>query len=214
MFPTWRKTSPILVARNQVEASRPFPASLHGTLRKRSPSGFAVSLGPYSAQKLAAHYPELREVEAILIEFKTHMRGGKIVLRSKTPELVEQEFYGMMLAHRAVRTVMKEAAVGQNLDPDRLSFTHAIRVIHQKLAAMPALSPEAAATWMETFVGKSPLRYRAFSSPAKRKSNILPVARGSGNKRWSSPAEDQKGCLAAKRKPLRYSVSGMCSATG
>jgi hypothetical protein len=95
----------------------------------------------YPAQELAALYPERWEIEVTLDEFKTHMRGGQVVLRSKTPELVEQEFYGMMLAHRAVRTLMNEAALRQNLDPDRLSFTHAIRVIRRKLAAMPALSP-------------------------------------------------------------------------
>jgi len=95
----------------------------------------------YPAQELAALYPERWEVEVTLDEFKTHMRGGQVVLRSKTPELVEQEFYGMMLAHWAVRSLMNEAALRQNLDPDRLSFTHAIRVIRRKLAAMPALPP-------------------------------------------------------------------------
>ena len=95
----------------------------------------------YPAQELAALYPERWEIEVTLDEFKTHMRGGQVVLRSKTPELVEQEFYGLMLAHRAVRTLMNEAALRQNLDPDRLSFTHAIQVIRRKLAAMPALSP-------------------------------------------------------------------------
>jgi hypothetical protein len=95
----------------------------------------------YPAEELAALYPERWEIEVTLDEFKTHMRGGQVVLRSKTPELVEQEFYGMMLAHRAVRTLMNEAALRQNLDPDRLSFTHAIRVIRRKLASMPALSP-------------------------------------------------------------------------
>jgi hypothetical protein len=95
----------------------------------------------YPAQELAALYPERWEVEVTLDEFKTHMRGGQVVLRSKTPKLVEQEFYGMMLAHRAVRCLMNEAALRQNLDPDRLSFTHTIRVIRRKLAAMPAFPP-------------------------------------------------------------------------
>ena len=63
----------------------------------------------YPAHELAALYPERWEIEITLDEFKTHMRGGQIVLRSKTPELIEQEFYGMMLAHRAVRTLMNEA---------------------------------------------------------------------------------------------------------
>ncbi len=75
-----------------------------------------------------------------------------MVLRSKTPNLVEQEFYGMMLAHRAVRYLMNEAALRQNRDPDRLSFTRAIRVIHRKLAAMPAFPPREVAPWMNRLV--------------------------------------------------------------
>jgi hypothetical protein len=93
------------------------------------------------AQELAALYPQRWEIELTLDEFKTHLRGGQVVMRSKTPELVKQEFYGMMLAHRAIRSLMNEAALRQNLDPDRLSFTHSIRVIRRKLAAAPALSP-------------------------------------------------------------------------
>jgi hypothetical protein len=93
------------------------------------------------AQELAALYPQRWEIELTLDEFKTHLRGGQVVMRSKTPELVKQEFYGMMLAHRAVRSLMNEAALRQNLDPDRLSFTHSVRVIRRKLAAAPALSP-------------------------------------------------------------------------
>ncbi len=93
------------------------------------------------AEELAALYPQRWEIEITLDEFKTHMRGGQIVLRSKTPELVEQEFYGMMLAHRAVRALMNEAALRQNLDPDRLSFIHAIRVIRRKIGATPTIFP-------------------------------------------------------------------------
>jgi hypothetical protein len=95
----------------------------------------------YPAQELAALYTERWEVEIALDEFKTHMRGGQVVLRSKTPELVSQEFCGMMLAHRAVRELMNEAASREKIDPDRISFIHAIRVVRRKLAAMPALSP-------------------------------------------------------------------------
>ncbi|HUF64323.1 MAG TPA: transposase [Verrucomicrobiales bacterium] len=95
----------------------------------------------YPAHELAGLYEERWEIETTLDEFKTHMRGGRVVLRSKTPELVSQEFCGMMLAHRAVRVFMNEAALRENLDPDRLSFTHSIRVIRRKLAAISALPP-------------------------------------------------------------------------
>lgn len=74
---------------------------------------------------------------------KTHLRGRKIVLRSKTPELVLQEFYGMMLAHFAVRGLMHEAALKAQLDPDELSFVHAVRVLKRKILTASAFPPSA-----------------------------------------------------------------------
>ena len=93
------------------------------------------------ADELAALYPERWEREGAFDELKTHLRGGQVVLRSKTPQLIEQEFYGLLLAHRAVRSLMWRAAVATNQDPDRLSFTHAVRGIRRKLAARPASPP-------------------------------------------------------------------------
>jgi hypothetical protein len=55
-----------------------------------------------------------------------------MVLRSKTPELVRQEFWGLLLAHFAVRGLMHEAALRAGEDPDRLSFLHAVRVVRRK----------------------------------------------------------------------------------
>ncbi len=92
------------------------------------------------AGSLAALYPERWEIEGAFDELKTHLRGGRVVLRSKTPELTEQELFGLMLAHRAVRALMWQAAAGR--DPDRLSFTHTVRVVRRKLASpRPAFSP-------------------------------------------------------------------------
>ena len=51
------------------------------------------------APDLAALYHERWEIETALDELKTHLRGARIVLRSKRPELVRQEFYGLMMAH-------------------------------------------------------------------------------------------------------------------
>ncbi len=93
------------------------------------------------AEELAALYPERWELEGAFDELKTHLRGGQVVLRSKTPELIEQELYGLLLAHRAVRWLMHQAARKAELDPDRLSFTHAVRVVRRKLADRPAFSP-------------------------------------------------------------------------
>jgi len=81
-----------------------------------------------------------------LTELKTHLRGAKIVLRSKTPDLVRQEFYGLMMAHFAVRGLMHEAALKADTDPGQLSFLHAVRVVRRKLATFHAIPPSAAET--------------------------------------------------------------------
>jgi hypothetical protein len=93
------------------------------------------------AKELAALYHERWEIETALDELKTHLRGAKIVLRSKTPDLVRQEFYGLMMAHFAVRSLIHEAALKADEDPDRLSFLNAVHVIRRKLTAFAALPP-------------------------------------------------------------------------
>jgi len=93
------------------------------------------------AAELAALYHERWEIETALDELKTHLRGARIVLRSKTPDLVRQEFYGLLLAHFAIRGLMHEAALKADEDPDRLSFVHAVRVIRRKLASFHAIPP-------------------------------------------------------------------------
>jgi hypothetical protein len=93
------------------------------------------------AQELAALYHERWEIESALDELKTHLRDSRIVLRSKTPELVKQEFYGFMMAHFAIRGLMHEAALKDDLDPDKLSFIHAVRVIRRKLPHFVAIPP-------------------------------------------------------------------------
>ena len=98
------------------------------------------------ATELAALYHERWEIETALAELKTHLRGAKIVLRSKTPDLVRQEFYGLMMAHFAVRGLMHEAALKADADPDQLSFLHAVRVVRRKLATVHAIPPSAAET--------------------------------------------------------------------
>lgn len=93
------------------------------------------------AKELAALYHGRWEIETALAELKTHLRGARIVLRSKTPDLVRQEFYGLMMAHFAVRGLMHEAALKGDQEPDRLSFLHAVRVVRRKLVEFVAFPP-------------------------------------------------------------------------
>ena len=93
------------------------------------------------ALELAALYHERWEIEGVFDELKTHLRANSTVLRSKTPELVEQELWGLLLAHFAIRQLMAQAAWPRGLDPDRLSFTHAVRVIKRKMPQAAAVPP-------------------------------------------------------------------------
>ena len=94
------------------------------------------------ALKLIGLYHERWEVELVIDEIKTHERVQRKVLRSKTPEGVRQELYGIFLAHYAVRVQMAQAALEAALDPDRLSFTAGLFVLTEMLDLALILEPE------------------------------------------------------------------------
>jgi hypothetical protein len=83
----------------------------------------------------------LRDVETALDELKTHLRGAQIVLRSKTPELAEREFWGLLMAHFAIRGLMHEAALKADEDPGRFSFLHSVHVVQRRMARFAAIPP-------------------------------------------------------------------------
>ncbi len=93
------------------------------------------------ANELAALYCERWEIETALDELKTHQRGPRMVLRSKTPDGVLQEMYGYLLTHYAVRALMHEAAVMADEHPDRLSFIRSLRVVKRNLDGARSFSP-------------------------------------------------------------------------
>jgi len=93
------------------------------------------------AKELAALYHERWGIETALGELKTQLRDGRIVLRSKRPDLVRQEFYGFLMAHFAIRGLMHEAALKADEESDRLSFLHAVRVVRRRLADFVAIPP-------------------------------------------------------------------------
>src|SRR3982751_2325336 len=108
------------------------------------------------AAELAALYHERWEIEGALAELKTQLRGARMVLRSKTPALIRQEFWGLLLAHFAVRGLMHEAALRAGEDPDRLSFLHAVRVVRRKLPVFAALPPSGQARPARGGAGRDP----------------------------------------------------------
>jgi len=113
-----------------------------------------------SGQRIGSPLPRALEIETAFDELKTHLRGAHIVLRSKTPDLVRQEFYGLLMAHFAIRGLMHEAALKADLDPDRLSFLHAVRVIRAKWPSIPLFPPRKTKPFHEQCSTKS---YRSAS---------------------------------------------------
>jgi len=93
------------------------------------------------AAELAAAYAQRWEIESVFDELKTHQRGSKVVLRSKSPDLVLQEIWGYLCCHFAIRSLMTQAADHVGRDPDRLSFTAALRIVRQSVAQQGAFSP-------------------------------------------------------------------------
>lgn len=94
-----------------------------------------------SAEALAMAYAQRWEIETVFDELKTHQRGPKAVLRSKSPPLVQQELWGHLCCHYAIRTLMADTAARAGEDPDRVSFTAALRVSRRSIAHQGDFSP-------------------------------------------------------------------------
>ncbi len=94
-----------------------------------------------SATELAAAYAQRWEIESAFDELKTHQRGARTVLRSKSPELVQQEIWGHLCCHYAIRTLMFAAAHEADVDPDRVSFVAAPRISRRSLSSARDFSP-------------------------------------------------------------------------
>jgi Insertion element 4 transposase N-terminal/Transposase DDE domain len=93
------------------------------------------------APEIAAAYQQRWEIEITFSEIETRQRGPAAVLRSRSPDLVLQELYGLLITHHAIRRLMAEAADQAELDPDRLSFTRALNIARRQVTAQAAFSP-------------------------------------------------------------------------
>jgi len=104
---------------------------------------FTTMLDPdeVTAVELAGAYAQRWEIESAFDELKTHQRGARTVLRSKSPPLVLQELWGHLCCHYAIRTLMFEAADTASVDPDRVSFVAALRIARRSIPAARDFPP-------------------------------------------------------------------------
>jgi hypothetical protein len=93
------------------------------------------------AAELAALYHERWEAETTLGELKVTLPGARLMLRSRRADLAEQEIYGLLLVHLALRRLMVEASRQADCDPDTLSFIHTVRIVRRHLPFHAAFSP-------------------------------------------------------------------------
>jgi hypothetical protein len=106
---------------------------------------FTTLLDPLQAPAvdLAMAYAQRWEIESAFDELKTHQRGPRVVLRSKSPDLVLQEVWGHLCCHYAIRSLMTQAAEHAGHDPDRISFTAALRIVRQTVSQQGSFPPSA-----------------------------------------------------------------------
>lgn len=97
------------------------------------------------ALELAALYHERWEVESVFDELKTHLLQRRRTLRSKTADLVRQEFYGWVLAHYAVRWLMYSAATEHKKTPRKLSFVANTQLLRRAQPQSGAFPPSTSA---------------------------------------------------------------------
>ncbi|MGB8384780.1 MAG: IS4 family transposase [Dermatophilaceae bacterium] len=93
------------------------------------------------ATELATAYSQRWEIETTFRQIECQLLTPGSTLRSKTPELIRQEIWGMFLTHYAIRAFMKDAADTIDIDPDRISTIRAINIIRRSVTDPAALSP-------------------------------------------------------------------------
>jgi len=144
------------------------------------------------APELAALYAERWEIESIFDELKTHQRGPRVVLRSRTPEGVYQEAWGYLCVHYALRALSHGAAHDHDLDPDRISFTAALhaarRSIRTGLSETVNLASAIRRATGELLHGLLPKRrLRAQARVVRRKMSNYNVKR-TQHRNWPTPS--------------------------
>jgi hypothetical protein len=85
--------------------------------------------GSAPARELAELYRARWEIETALGSLKTQLKGGGVVLRSKTPDGVIQEIWALLCAYHAVRDLTAAAAALARQDPLRICFANALDVV-------------------------------------------------------------------------------------
>lgn len=87
----------------------------------------------FPAQEIVEMYRERWEIELGFGEIKTTMLDSEPTLRSKSPEGIRQELWGILLTYNMVRVEMEAVADEAGVEPTRISFVQSMRQIQHEL---------------------------------------------------------------------------------
>ena len=141
------------------------------------------------ADELAAGYHQRWEQETGNDQLKTHLRGPGRVLRSRLPDLVHQEIWAYLIVHHAISALTAKASAAADLDPDRISFAQALRLIRRTATGTADIPPlrtgltGSRSTWPNSPPCSSP---RGGNAPARARSNA-PDTTATGSRSETSP---------------------------
>jgi Insertion element 4 transposase N-terminal/Transposase DDE domain len=147
----------------------------------------------YPILELICAYHERWEIEITLDEIDTHQRLLPGPLRSRKPVGVIQELYGLLIAHYIIRALMYQAARQAQLDPDRLSFIGAVRVLQQAVPEFQMTAPEQLPALYQRLLRDMarkrlpPRRLRSNPRVVKRKMSNFKLKRAE-HRAWPQPA--------------------------
>lgn len=96
----------------------------------------------YPMEGFADLYHDRWQIETAIADVETRLRGGPdVVLRSKSPDMIRQEVYGLLCVYQAVHALMNAGAERAEIDPDRISFTRTLQAAARHLSDDAAVSP-------------------------------------------------------------------------
>jgi hypothetical protein len=104
----------------------------------------------FPAEEIIALYHERWELELGYDEIKTELLEREETIRSKKPDGVLQEIWGVMLAYNLVRLEMESIAKDARVEPTRISFVEALRLMRDEWEWLSVTSPGAIPKRLET----------------------------------------------------------------
>ncbi|WP_308312107.1 IS4 family transposase [Streptomyces albipurpureus] len=130
----------------------------------------------HPACELATLYHQRWEIETAYYGLKVTLRGADRVLRSHTVDGVEQELYALLTVFQVTRMAITHAATTAGIDPDRLSFTIALRTARHTVIRADASGPARMAAILTHTRNLAAPRRRSRTSPRCVKRTLSPYA--------------------------------------